>query len=243
MSTTTIIVIIAVIVVLALAVLVLLPMLRRRRLQERFGPEYDRAVERHEDRTEAERDLVQREKRHAELDIRPLSEKAREEYAAKWARVQAGFVDSPEDTIRQADQLLTQVMAERGYPTDGYEQQLSDLSIEHAKTLDHYRTAHETRERIGAGVSTEDLRTAMVHYRTVFADLLGSDVGPDRVGDAGTREPGTPDTGAGADRRADAPDVDRRDIDPGRTTGTTDARRADADPDGQRDRTTRNPAH
>jgi hypothetical protein len=177
MSTNTIVVIVAVIVVLALALLLLRPMMRRRRLQQKFGPEYERAVETHDSRGSAERDLLEREKRFASLDIRPLSDEARDNYAKEWAAVQARFVDSPEDTIREADQLVTRVMADRGYPTEGYEQQLADLSIEHAQTLQHYRAAHDTRERIGAGVSTEDLRTALVHYRAVFADLLGAEVG------------------------------------------------------------------
>jgi hypothetical protein len=178
MSTGTIVVVIvAVIVVLALALLVARPMMRRRRLQQRFGPEYERTVEAHDSRTSAERELADREKRFAELDIRPLSDEARENYGRRWAEVQAAFVDSPEDSIREADQLVVQVMRERGYPTEGYEQQLADLSNEHAQTLDHYRSGHDIRERIGSGVSTEDLRVAFVHYRAVFADLLGTDGG------------------------------------------------------------------
>jgi hypothetical protein len=173
MSTGAVVAIVVVIVLVVLAVLVGVPMMRRRQLKEKFGPEYERAVETHEDRSAAERELRDRERRHAELEIRPLEPEARERYAQQWAQVQERFVDDPETTVTEADELVTALMAERGYPTEGYEQQLADLSIEHSRTLDHYRAAHETRQRVGGdGASTEDLREAMVHYRTLFEDLL-----------------------------------------------------------------------
>jgi hypothetical protein len=101
---------------------------------------------------------------------------ARERYTREWAQVQEKFVDHPAAAVAEADHVLVSLMSDRGYPTEGYEQQLADLSVRHAKTLEHYRAAHATQhERSGA--STEDLRDAMVHYRTVFEDLLtdGSD--------------------------------------------------------------------
>lgn len=172
MSTGATIAIIVVIVLVVAAVLVALPMMRRRRLKERFGPEYERVVESSEDRSTAERELRERERRHAELDIRPLDDQTRERYGQQWARVQERFVDDPESAVNDADDLVTSLMAERGYPTEGYEQQVADLSIEHSNTLGHYRSAHDTRLRVGDGASTEDLREAMVHYRTLFEDLL-----------------------------------------------------------------------
>jgi len=219
MSTGTIVVVIvAVIVVLALALLVARPMMRRRRLQQRFGPEYERTVEAHDSRSDAERELTDREKRFAELDIRPLSDEARENYGRRWAEVQAAFVDSPEDSIREADELVVQVMRDRGYPTEGYEQQLADLSNEHARTLDHYRSGHDIRERIGSGLSTEDLRVALVHYRAVFADLLGTDVGrTDR------------DLAATAVRDGDATDSEGRETVAGPRTRAADGDRTPAD--------------
>jgi hypothetical protein len=173
MSTAAVVVIVVVIVLLVLAVLVAVPMMRRRQLKSKFGPEYDRAVQAHEDRAAAERELRDRERRHTQLEIRPLAADARERYSQQWAQVQERFVDDPASAVAEADELVTALMAERGYPTDGYEQQLADLSIDHSRTLDHYRTAHDTRQRVGGeGASTEDLREAMVHYRALFEDLL-----------------------------------------------------------------------
>ena len=173
MDTSAIIAIVVVIVVLVVAVLVARPLMRRRRLRERFGPEYDRALESHDNRAVAERDLIEREKRYRELDQRPLAPEARDRYAAQWTQVQAQFVDEPEGAVTEADRLVTIVMRERGYPTEGFEQQLADLSVEHANTLEHYRAAHHIRQGIGTGeTSTEDLRNAMVHYRELFVDLL-----------------------------------------------------------------------
>jgi hypothetical protein len=172
---------IVVIVVVAVAVLgaviwLVTQEMQRKRLQQRFGPEYDRTVEEKDSPRAAQRELAERERRHKELDIRPLSASARERYTREWAQVQEKFVDQPSAAVTEADRLLVSLMGERGYPTEGYEQQLSDLSVRHAKTLEHYRAAHATHhERSGA--STEELRDAMVHYRTVFEDLLtdGSD--------------------------------------------------------------------
>lgn len=174
MNTSAIIAIVAVIVVLVVAVLALRPLLRRRRLQARFGPEYDRAVESSDSRGAAERDLAEREKQHRQLDLRPLSAEARDRYVAQWAAVQARFVDAPEGAVADADRLMTELMAERGYPTGGYDEQVSVLSVEHAGTLERYRTAHDIQQRLGSGsVPTEDLRNALVHYRALFTELLG----------------------------------------------------------------------
>lgn len=147
---------------------------RRRRLRETFGPEYERTVQESPNRIKAEKELLERQKRHDKLDIQPLSDSARVHYRQQWSLIQERFVDRPGDAIVEADRVLTQLMADRGYPTEGYEQQASDLSVEHARTLEHYRTARETlygHEKTNA--DTESLRKAMVHYRTVFDDLLG----------------------------------------------------------------------
>lgn len=174
MSTTVIIVIVVVVIVVLALVALLVQMQRRRHLRERFGPEYDRAVDEGSSRRAAERELANRERRHQKLDIRPLSDEARERYQSHWATIQQEFVDRPGAAIAEADQLLTQVMADRGYPTDGgHEQREEDLSVEHARTLEHYRAARETlhgHEEHPA--DTEELRRALVSYRTVFADLL-----------------------------------------------------------------------
>ncbi|MDN3358085.1 hypothetical protein [Actinomadura sp. DC4] len=149
---------------------------RRRGLQQRFGPEYDRTVESHESTKEAEQELLARQKRHDELEIHPLDPETRERHIAEWRQVQERFVDEPESAVTEADRLLVLVMGERGYPTEGYEQQVSDLSVEHASTIDRYRQAHDISTQAEAKkASTEDLRQAMVHYRTLFAELLDTD--------------------------------------------------------------------
>ncbi|MEV6197853.1 hypothetical protein AB0M19_36355 [Streptomyces sp. NPDC051920] len=175
MSTGTLLaIIIPIVVVIALAVAAVYWM-RRRRLRERFGPEYDRAVERSDDRRTAERELREREQRHDALDIRPLPDGARDRYSREWINVQDEFVDRPEDAVHDADRLVTALMRDRGYPTEGFDQQMRDLSVEHGQTVDHYRAAHEV-EFLSTHhqATTEQLRGAMVHYRALFDELLSN---------------------------------------------------------------------
>ncbi|WP_328924468.1 hypothetical protein OG429_07275 [Streptomyces sp. NBC_00190] len=174
MSTNTLIVIVvAAVVVLALC-LMLWMLARRRHLRGRFGPEYERTVEEKGGKLAAERDLRAREDRHDRLDLKELPPERRRQYTEEWNGVQEHFVDRPEGAVTEADQLVTQLMRERGYPTDGYSRQLRDLSVEHGRTLQHYRAAHDVRERSGGGgqATTEELRGAMVHYRALFEELL-----------------------------------------------------------------------
>ncbi|MFD3495827.1 hypothetical protein ACFWWB_35545 [Streptomyces sp. NPDC058690] len=172
MSSGIVIAIIVVVVLIVLAVGVWMAV-RRRHLRERFGPEYERAVEAGDSRTAAERDLRAREQRHDDLDLKPLPSSARQQYAQEWNSVQEHFVDRPQEAVGEADQLVTRLMKERGYPTEGYEQQVKDLSVEHGRTLEHYRAAHEVNARAGGQqTTTEELRGAMVHYRALFDDLL-----------------------------------------------------------------------
>ena len=146
-----------------------------RGLKERFGSEYDRVVERAEDRSEAERELRRRVERHTELDIRDLSTEQRERYVAEWRDVQRRFVDDPEATLGDADRLITQAMRDRGYPTEHFDQKVDDLSVEHADTVNAYREAHAIADRHERnGVSTDDLRLAMQRYRTIFEDIVGT---------------------------------------------------------------------
>jgi hypothetical protein len=177
MSTVVVVVIVIVVIVVLGAVgFFARGQARRRGLQQRFGPEYDRTVESHESTREAEQELKAREKRHDELEIHPLDPAARERHLAEWRQVQERFVDAPEEAVTEADRLLVLVMGERGYPTEGYEQQVSDLSVEHASTIDRYRQAHDISAQAEAKkASTEDLRQAMVHYRALFTELLDTD--------------------------------------------------------------------
>ncbi len=148
---------------------------RSEQLQDRFGPEYERAVEDTGDRRDAERELRDREKRHEELEIEPLSEAARQRYADEWQRVQAQFVDQPEEAVRSADRLVQQAMGERGYPVDDgdFEARAATLSVEHGDVVQDFRQGHDLWQQYDRGEgSTEDLRQAMVHYRSLFERLL-----------------------------------------------------------------------
>jgi hypothetical protein len=174
MATGAIVAIIIVVIVVAAVLLVLTTVNRRRRLRERFGPEYDRAVTESGSRREAEAELAKREKHVRELDIRPLSPTARNQYQSEWTAVQEQFVDAPQAAVTGAQTLVSTVMEARGYPTQPYDQTLADLSVEHASTLDHFRAAHDISQNAAAGTATtEDLRQAMIHYRALFAELLG----------------------------------------------------------------------
>jgi len=170
----TVILIVVLLVVLFAAGWFLGELMRSRRLRNRFGPEYDRSVGAAESRRAAERELTAREKRYAQLKLRPLSDSARTGYTEQWARVQERFVDDPGDTVLEADELVHAVMRDRGYPTDGFEQQAADLSVEHGAVINHYRDGYHIRTRHDrAEATTEDLRQALVHYRKIFQSLVG----------------------------------------------------------------------
>jgi hypothetical protein len=256
MSPIALIILIIVILVVIAAVAWGVQASRRKKLQSTFGPEYDRVVADTGSRSDAEKELREREKRHAGLELKPLSPESRARYAVSWEEVQIQFVDSPEQAVTTADDLVTRLVAERGYPTGDYDDQLANLSVEHARTLGHYRDAHEIGRRNASGeASTEDLRQALVHYRVLFADLLGTE--PVKTTD--TDLPGTPtartvDTsgattpivddnasGVPAQRTAadtrdpDARDTDTRDTDD-TATDRTPVTQPDPDPDVARTR-------
>lgn len=218
---TGVIITIVVLLVVVAVIAVVAMQMRRRKLQQQFGPEYDRAVEQGDSRLAAERDLAARQKRVDQLDIRPLPADARRRYADQWQQVQADFVDSPNAAVGTGQMLVTEVMRERGYPTDDPEQRMEDLSVEHAGVMDNYRSAHAISTRARSGnVSTEELRQAMVHYRTLFESLLGHE----GTGTTGTGT--TAGTATTPESRLDAQEpttgrddgVDLRD--PQRTEGT-----------------------
>jgi hypothetical protein len=175
MSAGTIVVIIVAILVVVAIVAGVVYDTRRRRLRRRFGPEYDRLVGETGSRKKAEAELAARERRVASLDIRPLDEAAQAKYAENWVAVQEQFVDAPPEATVGAQRLVMTVMRERGYPTDKTDQVLADLSVDHGRVLDHYRAASNISQRADDGAaSTEELRQAMIHYRALFQDLLGT---------------------------------------------------------------------
>lgn len=170
---------ITIIVVAAVLVVALIAagwyLFRRQSLRRRFGPEY-RRLAKQEGPLAADRELRERQRRHASLQLNELDDATRERYREAWTAVQTRFVDAPESAIGAADELVTRLVAERGYPTEDYDEQLAHLSVEHARTLEQYRSAHDIHLRHQRGeATTEDLRQALVHYRALFADLLGEE--------------------------------------------------------------------
>ena len=161
-----------VVIVVLLAVVAALAYQRQRstQLREGFGPEYDRAVEEHGDQRAAESELRERRERRRTYDIRPLGATARDRYAERWRATQAQFVDQPASALSDADTLVAEVMRERGYPVEDFEQQAADVSVDHPEVVEHYRKAHAIHT--GSRASTEELREAMLHYRALFAELL-----------------------------------------------------------------------
>jgi hypothetical protein len=173
---------ISIVVVVAILAVVAFFLLRKRQseqLRTRFGPEYDRTVKETGDRSRAEAALKEREQRVERLNIRPLTEEDAVRYRESWGKVQARFVDEPKGAVMEADQLLGDVMSKRGYPVGDFEQRAADISVEHPRVVEHYRAGHDIALRHARGqASTEDLRQAMIHYRTLFTELVGESETP-----------------------------------------------------------------
>jgi hypothetical protein len=167
---TVVLVIVIVVALLAVAGLLVWRQRRSTQLRDGFGPEYDRVVAEHGDQRAAEAELRARRERRRRYDIKPLGAAARDRYAERWRATQAKFVDQPAAALTDADELLSAVMRDRGYPVDDFEQQAADVSVDHPDVVDHYRRAHAIHRRRRA--STEDLRQALVHYRALFDELL-----------------------------------------------------------------------
>ena len=176
LSTTDIALIIAVVAVLLAAVAAFLMYRKRRteRLRTQFGgAEYARAVEKGGDRRHAEAGLEERTQRVEKFHVQPLAAADRARFVESWRGVQARFVDGPAGVVTEADLLLSDVMSTRGYPVSNFEQRAADISVDHPLVLENYRTAHEIALRQTRGqANTEDLRQAMVHYRTLFEELV-----------------------------------------------------------------------
>ena len=166
---------------------------RTRALQGTFGREYDRTIDQAGDRRSAERELLDRQKRHDELDIRPLSPESRDRYVRRWQSTQARFVDDPKGAVAEADTLVQEVMQERGYPTKDFDRRVADISVEHPDLVEKYRTAHGIAQASERGeASTEDMRHSVRHYRSLFAVLLDTGESDDveNVDDVSSRDDG-----------------------------------------------------
>jgi hypothetical protein len=213
MSPTQIVALVVTSLVIAALVVTAVMLMRRHALRRRFGPEYDRAVADADSRSAAEAELRQRERRHAELHLTGLSPAATARYAQEWTEVQARFVEEPTAAVAAADELMTRLVRDRGYPNGDYREAVAYLSVEHGHTLGHYRDAHEIHLSNQRGeATTEQLRRALVHYRAIFADILGEQPVPE-AGPAA----GSPTTSAA----------------PGSTPSPEVTERVDATPDGK----------
>ncbi len=170
----------------ALVIIAALAVRRRGRqrsaeLRQRFGVEYDRAVEEFGSPARAERELAARTRRVDHIEFHDLNDADRARFTSIWTGIQAQFVDDPIAAVTGANALIKEVMRARGYPSDDFEQRVADLSVDHAAVVQHYRAARALSEssRKGQG-NTEDLRQAVVHYRALFADLLQESGSPSR---------------------------------------------------------------
>ena len=178
MSTTTIVIIIALLAVPVIVGIVMAGWLisrnrRTKQLRSKFGPEYNRMARTEGDAAHAEELLQERQKRVKKLDIKPLTDQQRNEFADAWEHAQARFVDDPAAAVENADVLLQEVMNVRGYPVADFDQRVADVSVDHPAVVQNYRLAHGIairHEREDVGI--EKLREAMIHYRALFADLL-----------------------------------------------------------------------
>ena len=172
-------------VIVIIAVLAWLYVRKRRSttedLRQKFGPEYDRAVLKHGSERKAQSKLEDREKRVEKLNIRDLDPTEHERFSKRWEAVQSRFVDSPKGAVAEADDLVSSVMKVRGYPVSDFDQRAADISVDHPRVVENYRSAHAIALRVGKeAATTEDLRTAMIHYRSLFEELVQAPVAVER---------------------------------------------------------------
>jgi hypothetical protein len=173
-ATVVVVIVLIAVVFVAAAVVYILQRNRTRRLQERFGPEYERAVKEAGDKRQAEARLERLEKRVERFNVRPLPPEDRRRFQDTWREIQARFVDDPKHALIEADRLIGEVMSAEGYPVLDFEQRAADLSVEHPAVVENYREGHQIALRHVPGrASTEDLRKATIHYRALFEDLMG----------------------------------------------------------------------
>lgn len=172
---------VAILLIAALAVVGWLLVRERRSrtagLREKFGTEYDRAVKVHGSGRKAEAKLEDREKRVDGLNLRDLDPMEHDRFSKRWEAVQSRFVDSPKGAVTEADDLVFSLMKTRGYPVSDFDQRAADISVDHPRVVANYRSAHDIALRVGKDeATTEELRTAMIHYRSLFEELMQSPV-------------------------------------------------------------------
>jgi len=172
-------IVLAVIVALIIGALLGMALSRQRRtkrLQEKFGPEYERTLNELGDKRQAEHELEVRLDHVKTLDIRPLSEDETQRYTEEWRVTQAEFVDEPLTALQKADQIIREVMKAKGYPVQDFEQRVADISVDYPELVTDYRGLHLIAvKEDDEEVSTEEMRQAMVHGRTLFENLVNKE--------------------------------------------------------------------
>jgi hypothetical protein len=167
--------IIIVVAIVAVAAIVVFALMKRRteHLKEQFGPEYKRAVQESGNKYRAEAQLEKLEKEVKGFTLHPLAKEDAARFRDSWKTLQAMFVDDPNRALRDADRLISEVMATRGYPLSDFDKQAAQLSVDHSAVVEHYRAAHEVAARQErGGASTEEVRGALLHYRALFEELV-----------------------------------------------------------------------
>jgi hypothetical protein len=180
-----VIAVVAILIIAALAMFGWMYLRKRRNtsavLRKKFGPEYDRAVKVHGSERKAEAKLEDREKRVEQLNLRDLDAIEHERFSKRWESVQSRFIDSPKGALTEADDLMSSLMKARGYPVSDFDQRAADISVGHPRVMENYRSAHEIAVRVGKDeATTEELRTAMIHYRSLFEELAQVPVSVER---------------------------------------------------------------
>jgi hypothetical protein len=174
------VVIIVIVVVVAVAVAAAALYRRRRsdQLRQKFGPEYERAVEGTSDRREAEKDLREREKHRSGFEVTPVTGDDAVRYRQDWADIRQQFVDMPAAAVEQADRLVIHIMRESGYPVDDFEHRVDDISVDYPDVAQHYREAHMVAVAQADGAAdTEQLRQAVTSYGQLVDVLLQEQTG------------------------------------------------------------------
>jgi hypothetical protein len=166
-------VVIAIVLVVAISGYLIYRKSRTHAFRTRFGPEYDRAVKTHGSSRKAEAKLADRETHVKTLELRDLGATERDRFVADWQVVQARFVDYPKSAVNDADELISSLLAARGYPKGSFDQRAADISVSYPRVMEDYRLANGIAVRTGrVDASTEELRTAMIQYRTIFDELV-----------------------------------------------------------------------
>ena len=153
---------------------------RSEHLREKFGSEYDHVVHETGSRKRAEQELLARAEEVEKYPIRALNATERDRYRGEWVRIEQRFLERPTTAVAEADELVADIMRVQGYPMGDFDRHAAHLSVKHPRVVEHYRAGHKLITGTPASASTEDLRQAMLHYRALFTELVGTG-GADRT--------------------------------------------------------------